>query len=74
MTPITLRVQELREAKALSQSELSRLSGVRQATISEIEAGKTRRIAFDVLERLADALAVDPAVLVVRTRAKRRVK
>lgn len=71
MTPITLRVQELREAKALSQSELSRLSGVRQATISEIEAGKTRRVAFDVLERLAAALGVDPGFLVVKTKAKR---
>lgn len=71
MTPVTLRVKELREAKSISQNELARLSGVRQASISEIEAGKTRRVAFDVLERLADALGVDPAVLIVRTKGKR---
>lgn len=72
MTPVSLRIQELREAKSLSQSELARLAGVRQATISEIEARKTRRVAFDVLERLAAALGVDPGFLVVRTKATRR--
>lgn len=71
MTPVSLRIQELREAKSLSQNQLAKLSGVRQATISEIEAGKTRRVAFDVLERLAVALGVDPGFLVVRTQAKR---
>lgn len=71
MTPLTLRIKELREAKALSQSELARRAGVRQATLSAIEAGKTRRVDFDVMERLAEALGVDPGFLIVRTARKR---
>jgi transcriptional regulator with XRE-family HTH domain len=42
----------------LSQLELADKAGVRQATISELESGKTRRLDFDVLERLAAALGV----------------
>ena len=45
--PVALRVQELREKRGWSQSELSRRSGVPQATISRIELGKTGGVAFD---------------------------
>ena len=68
MTPVHLRVRELREAKGLSQVELARKAEVRQATLSAIEKGQTRRVDFDVLERLARALGVDPGFLVVKKR------
>lgn len=66
MTPVSIPLRELREARGWSQSELSRQSGVPQATISRIESG-TRRIDLDVLERLADALGVNAVVLVRHT-------
>lgn len=72
MTPLTLRVAELRKAKGLSQNQLAKVAGVRQATLSAIESGTTRRVDFDVLERIADALGVDPALLIVRTEARRK--
>jgi transcriptional regulator with XRE-family HTH domain len=74
MTPITLRVAELRKAKGLSQNQLAKLAGVRQATLSAIESGSTRRVDFDVMESIADALGVDPALLIIRTEGKRRGK
>lgn len=49
------RLRETREARGLSQTKLSELSGVRAATISEIESGKVvpnLKTAF----KLADAL------------------
>jgi transcriptional regulator with XRE-family HTH domain len=64
MTPVTLRVKELREALGWSQGELSRRSKVRQATISQIENGHAKSVSFDVLRRLARALHVDAAHLV----------
>lgn len=67
MTPVTLRVRELREAKGWSQSELARRAEVRQATLSAIENGQTASVAFDVLDRLAAALGVHPGYLIVRT-------
>jgi transcriptional regulator with XRE-family HTH domain len=64
MTPVSLRIQELREAKGLSQAQLARVSGVPQSTISRIEAGRTRALNLGHLERLAKALGVNAAVLV----------
>jgi transcriptional regulator with XRE-family HTH domain len=59
-------VRELREALGWTQSELGRRAGVRQATISAIENEQTKGVDFDVLERLANALGVDPGFLIVR--------
>lgn len=67
MSPIRLRVKELREAKGWSQAELGRRAKVRQAMLSELEAGKRQRIDLSILERLATALEVDPALLLVTT-------
>lgn len=72
MTPITLRVRELRTAKGWSQAELARRAKVRRAMLSELEAGKRRRIDLAILERLSTALGVDPALLLVTTPAKRK--
>lgn len=69
MSPIRLRVQELREARQWSQRDLARIAGVRQATISQAESGGAVTLA--VLERLADALEVDAGYLLVHTRTKK---
>jgi len=66
MTPIMLRVRELREAKGWSQAELARRAGVRQATLSAIENELTTSVDFTVLDRLAKVLEVDPGFLLVR--------
>lgn len=65
MTPVTLRVRELREAKGMSQGELSRRSGVRQATLSAIENDQAKTVSLELLARLARALGVDAALLIV---------
>lgn len=72
MSPLYLRVRELRTAKGLSQAQLAERAKIRIATISEIENQKTRRVDFDVLERLAEALDVDPSFLLTRTSARRK--
>ena len=69
MTPITLRLQALRERRGLSQAELARRSGVSQATISRIEAGKTRGVDLVTLDRLARALGVSPGSLLASSKS-----
>lgn len=59
MTPIRIKLRELREAKGLTQYELGELAGVRQAAISQLESGRRQRIDLDVIERLCTALGVD---------------
>ena len=77
MTPIWIRLKELREAKKWSQAELARRSRVPQPTISRIEAGETRSVNLDILERLADALGTNAAFLIAHEQegdGKRRGK
>ena len=66
MSYIRLRVREMRETLGWSQRELARRSGVRHATISEAERG--RSINLTTLEKLADALDKDAAILIVHHR------
>ena len=57
---LTLELRAARERAGLSQQQLAADVGVRQATISALERGESRRIEFDVLERLAIRLDVPP--------------
>jgi transcriptional regulator with XRE-family HTH domain len=66
MMPISIRIKDLRRALGWSQAEVSRRTGIRQATISAIENGQTKGIDFDTLEALADVFEVDPALLIKR--------
>jgi transcriptional regulator with XRE-family HTH domain len=72
LSPITLRLQQFREERQLSQAELARRSGVPQSTISRIEAGETGSISLANLERLAEALGVNAALLIVHEPGKGR--
>jgi transcriptional regulator with XRE-family HTH domain len=67
MTPVALRLAQLRNAKHWSQSELARRSGVPQSTISRLESGDTRSIDLDNLGKLAEALGVNAAYLIDHT-------
>lgn len=66
VTPIRLRLREIREARGLSQRELARRAKVTQSTISLIERGISKGVDFVTLEKLASALEVDPALLIVQ--------
>jgi len=72
MTPIVVHIRELRVRKGWSQAELADRAGTRQATISEIETGRTTRIDLSLLERIAVALGVEPGELIVRESKRRR--
>jgi transcriptional regulator with XRE-family HTH domain len=72
MTPLRLRLRELRDTLGLSQQALAAAAGVRQATVSDLESGKAQAVSFRVLEQLADALGVEPGELVERTTSPKR--
>lgn len=64
MSPLRLRLPELRDVRGWSQAELARQSGVAQTTISAIERGQSQGVNFDVLERLAEALGTSASYLI----------
>lgn len=68
MTPITLRLRELREAKGWTQRELARRAGIRAATVNSLERRAPHKVDLSVLDRLATALGVDAALLFVHAR------
>jgi transcriptional regulator with XRE-family HTH domain len=63
MTPLVLNLKFHREKARLTQAELAKAAGVRQATISDLETGKSRRVELDLLDRLAKVLGVKAPAL-----------
>lgn len=75
MSPIRLRVRELREAKGWTQAQLAEAAGIaRVPTISDYESGRIQRPDLETLDRIAKALGVDPGFLLVREDAPRHRK
>jgi transcriptional regulator with XRE-family HTH domain len=72
VSPIAVTLRRARDTAGLTQAQLAERADVRQATISELETGKTRRVDLDVLDRLCGALGVDPGDLLERTKAATR--
>ena len=64
MTPIAIKLRELREQRGWTQRELCERSQVGRITVSRIENGHTKGIDFDTLEKLAKAFGIHPAVLI----------
>lgn len=72
MTPLHLRLKELRTAAGLSQEQLATAAGIRQATISGLETGQTKRVDFSTIEALATVLEVEPHALFETTPGPKR--
>ena len=72
MSPVHLRLQEIRKARGLTQAELAEASGVPQPTISRLEKTPAPNVGLHVLERLADALGVKVTALLEQVPALRR--
>ena len=56
------RLRRLRRERALSQQDVERMTGVSQATLSDLEQGK-RGARASTLRKLAEVLGVEPKEL-----------
>lgn len=63
------RIKELREARGMTQEELSEASGVSRTTIWALENGTEYTTTTKTLRKLADALSVTIEQLFFRTNA-----
>ncbi len=68
MTPLSLRIREVRQVKGWTQAELARRAGIRRATVNRIENARVKAIDLEVLEKRAKALGCDPGYLIVKKR------
>ncbi|MFD7525013.1 helix-turn-helix domain-containing protein [Paenibacillus chitinolyticus] len=55
---IVIKIGSLTKKRGISLRELSRLSDVRHAALSELSNGKRTNINFSHIERIADALGI----------------
>ena len=60
---VTLRVQHYFSTQHWQQVELARVTKIAQPSISKILTGKTTRVDFNTLSRLAEAFRVHPGDL-----------
>lgn len=72
VTPIRLRVAELRALKGWTQQQLADAAGLTRVTVVRIESGSNERIELATLEALANALDVDASLLIVHERPRPR--
>ena len=56
------RLRQLRRERALSQRDLTRMTGIAHDTISDLETGK-RRAQLRTIRKLAEVLGVEPKEL-----------
>lgn len=66
MTAARFRLQELIDARQLSQSELARRSGVAFSTVSKMCRNVSGQVSLATLGALAEVLGVEPGELIVR--------
>ena len=65
MTPVEIRLRDVRKAAGLTQGELAVKASLAQSEISRIETNATM-ISLDVLDRLCRALKCQPGDILVR--------
>lgn len=61
---VRYRIQEIRESKGMSKTELSKRSGVTRATIWNLETHEDAVTTSTTLEAIANALGVKPGELI----------
>ena len=55
---VKLKIKDLLEKRGITQKELSKLTGIRESTISEIERESKTVMNFEHLAQIAEALQV----------------
>lgn len=64
MGTIAKNLKEQRQSLSMSQSELSRQSGISQKTISAIELGRIKYPTYQTAIKLADVIGCEPELFI----------
>jgi len=56
---VRINVDEVMQERGLTQTELSELTKIRQASISQLSRGFVSRLSLEHIERIASALDID---------------
>ena len=53
------KIKELRESKGISQYRLAEITGINRSTIKRYEDNEIKKISFDNLMKICEALEID---------------
>ena len=67
MSPIRIRLDEILVERAMTQKALAEKSGVSRNAISCL-AGRPRQLSLSTIERVCDALDIEPGDIIIRER------
>jgi len=71
---VRFRLSEVLEQHDMSQTELSRRSGVSLVTVNAMKQNRTTRVDLETIDKICAALDVEPGELLEREGKKRRGK
>jgi putative transcriptional regulator len=71
--PVRFQLYEVLEKHEVSQTELSRLSGVSLVTINAMKQNRTKQVSLLTLDKICSSLRCEPGKLLTRKPAKRRL-
>lgn len=60
---ISQKLRILLVQRRMKNRHLSEATGIAQSTISRITSGKSKQITFEVIEKICEALAIEPREL-----------
>ena len=69
---VRFRLADVLAERTMTQSELSRRSGVSIVTVNGIANNRTTRVDLETLDKLCEVLEVEPGELLERETPKRR--
>ncbi len=58
-------LREVLDKRGLSQKELSKMTGIREATISTLARGNVDRISVDIVSRICSSLEIDDVTEII---------
>lgn len=69
---VRFRLADVLNERTMTQTELSRRSGVSIVTVNGIANNRTTRVDLETLDKLCEVLAVEPGELLERDAPKRK--
>lgn len=69
MTPIRVRLDEILDERKITQKALAEAAGVSRNAISRL-TGHPRQVSLATIEKVCDALDVDPGEIIIREKSK----
>lgn len=70
--PTVFRLAIVLEREKMSQSELARLARLSLQTVNRLCTNRTGQVSLETLDKIADALSVEPGELIVRQPRRRK--